>query len=152
MELAAAQSEHAKVFVYELRLAPEEGMSMHGCDLPLWFRPDAPEFDEAEKRAVSKAMFGRDEYGARLDDLATGLREAVVRFCQSGEPGRLDVRGGGSGGRSAGGEEGTEGSVEWPESRVGRMIARSGSPSVEPAKDGVPPAFALLRSLLRSEK
>ena len=60
--------------------------------------------------------------------------------------------GGAWGGGWAGGGGGWEGSVDWPESRVGRMIARSGSPSVEPAKDGVPPAFALLRSLLRSEK
>ena len=139
MELAAAQGEHATVFTYELRLAPEEGMSMHGCDLPLWFRPDAPEFNEEERRAVSKSMFGRDEYGAGLDGLCTGLREAVVRFCQCGEPGRLEVGGGG----------GAAGGVAWPESRIGRMIARSDSPSVETAKDGVAPSHALLRSLLR---
>jgi hypothetical protein len=43
---------------------------MHGLDLGLVFRPDAPFYSEQERRFVSRASFNRDAPGEEVDKIA----------------------------------------------------------------------------------
>jgi carboxylesterase type B len=91
-ELAKAQAVHAPVFEFEIHLTPEESPrvgSGHGLDFALCFQADGPEFSAEQQATACRAFFGRDALGEDVAKVAEGVRDVIVRFSSTGNPGHF---------------------------------------------------------------
>ena len=59
----------------------------HGVDVALVFSPKSEVYIAAECVLVSRACWGRDAPGARLDALADALRGSIINLARDGAPG-----------------------------------------------------------------
>eukprot|EP00930_Biecheleria_cincta_P089146 TRINITY_DN78411_c0_g1_i1.p1 TRINITY_DN78411_c0_g1~~TRINITY_DN78411_c0_g1_i1.p1 ORF type:complete len:503 (+),score=74.58 TRINITY_DN78411_c0_g1_i1:211-1509(+) len=85
-KLAEFQAPFGQSYLFELRLTPEEGPSMHGIDMFMMFGVDNRELESDEQTYVNKLFLKKDEAPPGLIAVSKGLHDLYARFCESGKP------------------------------------------------------------------